>query len=196
MQIEHWKNLSLVNIDGEIWKPIIGYDGLYMVSNMGRVKSLPKDVKCRVDFVRRTKERIMKQIECGRYLYLDIGRGNRHLVHRLVGIAFVDNPNNKPQINHIDGNRYNNIYTNLEWCTQSENQRHAFRIGLQKPFSARYGAQGGARSIIVYDKIGNKIKEYDSIIRCSEEMDLRYNSIRRVLFGIRKSYHNLIFKYK
>ena len=64
----------------------------------------------------------------------DKGRGKKHLLHRLLAQAFIQNPENKPQVNHIDGDKANNSLSNLEWSTQSENQLHAYSIGLQKGY--------------------------------------------------------------
>jgi len=73
------------------------------------------------------------QVSARGYASVKLGRGPRHLVHRLVATVFVPNPEGKPQVNHLDGDPLNNRASNLEWCTQSENQLHAVRMGLQPP---------------------------------------------------------------
>lgn len=113
--------LMAVN-DTEVWKAIDGYEGLYEVSNFGRVRSLPR---------RTTSGRILKlEIKKGyQYAHLRNLEKSAHLrVHRLVANAFIPNPDNKPQINHINGNKTDNSASNLEWCTCSENQRHKFEV--------------------------------------------------------------------
>src|ERR1700721_2323242 len=118
------------NLEPEIWKPIKGYDGLYEVSNFGRVKSLArKMIKGKNIFY--SKERILKhqKMITGYYLIIlsldKITKG--FLIHRLVGNAFIENPNNHLIINHIDGIKTNNYYKNLEWCSQKYNNHHAIR---------------------------------------------------------------------
>jgi hypothetical protein len=99
----------------------------YLVSNLGRIKSLPKRT--------RTGSRILKtsMYENG-YCFVDLvvnGAVKRFLIHRLVAIAFIPNPKNKQQVNHKDGIKTNNFLSNLEWSTRSENQKHAIATGLR-----------------------------------------------------------------
>lgn len=119
---------------GEIWKDIIGYKGLYMVSNFGRVKALSKTVMSGRGYVARLHgDRIMKVNNTKTYSYVILQNSKQiksFLVHRVVALLFIPNPENKPQINHIDGNKNNNHVDNLEWCTRSENMRHAHKNGL------------------------------------------------------------------
>ena len=104
----------------EIFKTIIGYDGLYQVTSSGRIFSL-----------RNNKFLILSPDSKG-YLRVQLfNHGKRtYKVHRLVAQTFIPNPENKPQVNHIDGNKKNNCVANLEWCTNQENQTHAWKNGL------------------------------------------------------------------
>ncbi len=119
----------------EIWKDVAGFEGLYEVSNLGRVKSIPRE---------KTKGGLLKQY-VDRYGYMKIvlyKNGNPHYftVHRLVAIAFIPNPEGKKTVDHIDCNTKNNIVSNLRWCTNKENLYHSHELGRQrcnsKPFIA------------------------------------------------------------
>lgn len=106
----------------ESWKIIENYTD-YQISNYGNVKSLKFN-----------KERILKPQNYKGYLnvYLLLNKNLKwYSVHRLVANAFITNPDNKPQVNHIDGDKLNNYVNNLEWVTCSENHKHAFKIGLK-----------------------------------------------------------------
>lgn len=112
----------------EIWKAIKDYEGKYEVSNLGRVKSLER--KSRLN--RKIKERILAPREhTGGYLRVQLSRKDFY-IHRLVAETFIPNPENKSQVNHIDGNKRNNRVDNLEWNTPLENNLHAIRTGLHK----------------------------------------------------------------
>ncbi|MBQ4495042.1 MAG: NUMOD4 motif-containing HNH endonuclease [Selenomonadaceae bacterium] len=117
--------LTLENLDGELWKWIPNYEGLYQVSTFGRVKS----------FKRYQEGKILKpQLFNGGYLYSNFnnnGKQEHFLVHRLVAGTFIPNPKGKREVNHRDGHKLNCYVSNLEWVTSSENQCHAFYIGLQ-----------------------------------------------------------------
>lgn len=109
----------------EIWKPIIGFEKYYLVSNTGKIKSL-----------RRNKLRSLTPNTKG-YLQIslsgDLGaKITVFRIHRLVGEYFIPNPNNLPQLNHLDGDKNNNNNWNLAWCTNRENCIHAFEHGLRK----------------------------------------------------------------
>lgn len=120
----------------KIWKPIIGFEGLYEVSNIGEIRSLNKTVKCRNRFNKNTsiriiKGRILKQVDTGHgYLQVCLRKNNKNYslyVHRLVAEVFIQNPKNMPFINHIDENKSNNKVSNLEWCTAQYNCNYGTR---------------------------------------------------------------------
>ena len=133
-------------MENEVWKDIDGYEGLYQVSNLGRVKSLKN-------------KKILKYSKnykgyCQINLYKN-GKRKKYCIHRLVALGYVNNILNKEQVNHIDGNKENNCVYNLEWVTCSENNKHAYKIGLNKSHTERKVNQ--------YDKEGNFIKTWESI---------------------------------
>jgi hypothetical protein len=115
----------------EIWKDINGYEGYYQISNQGNVRSID-----RFDGVHDRKGTIIKpSLKQNGYLQVGLRMHSKRKwigVHRLVAIHFIENPNNKPQVNHIDGNKQNNTINNLEWVTAKENQNHATKLGLRK----------------------------------------------------------------
>lgn len=119
----------------EIWKDIAGYEGLYQVSDLGRVKSL--DRICwngKVNFVRKSK--IIKDFKNKKgYHTVSLNKGKSpksYYLHRLVAIAFIPNPENKPEVNHKKGNKSDNRVCAIEWSTYSENNQHSYDVGLKK----------------------------------------------------------------
>ena len=104
----------------EIWKDIPNYEGLYQISDTGRIKSLKRNIILKPS----TNKNYFKIILCKN------GSKKTYFIHRLVAIAFISNPKNLLEVNHIDGNKLNNNVNNLEWCTRKENVEHSIRNGL------------------------------------------------------------------
>lgn len=132
--------IESIRLDGEIWKDVVGYEGYYIVSNYGRIASIRMVCEYLDNGVR--KSRKMTQHLCStsvapsaRYRRMTLVRdtiSETQLVHRIVAMAFVDNPNNHPVVDHIDNNPLNNNSDNLRWCTQRDNlnkdhRRNAYR---------------------------------------------------------------------
>ena len=171
----------------EIWKDILGYEGLYQVSNFGRVKSLE-----RIDYLgHHRKEKILKiQKTDKRYYRVGLTDKNKKrkifFVHRLVAEAFIPNSYNLPFINHKDENPSNNIYTNLEWCTQLYNNCYGNRI--EKVIEKQ------SKPVLQYDLNGNLIKEWKSLHE-AEKFGYDRCSIKRCNKGERKTHKGSIWKY-
>lgn len=111
----------------ELWIPVKGHEQGYEVSNYGKVRSLPRMIKHNKGGLRMWKGGIVRpDIGKNGYYRIMFGDRKRQLLHRIVAIAFIPNPKNKPCINHIDGNPANNRVSNLEWVTHSENEKHSF----------------------------------------------------------------------
>lgn len=119
----------------EVWKQIIGYNNTYYVSNYGNIKSKGKIGKLPTGGNFKIKEKILKpSITNWGYqrVVLQLNGIRKHVkVHRLVALYFLENPENKPEVNHKDGNKLNNHVDNLEWVTPKENEQHAYLLGLK-----------------------------------------------------------------
>lgn len=148
----------------EIWKD---YDCKYSVSNYGNVYNKENKKYCKLTNSNGYKSAFIN---------------NKNIrVHRLVGLLFVENKENKPFINHIDGNRTNNYYKNLEWCTHKENMQHAFRTGLCKIVNRSHAGKTNsrARKVNQYDLDGDFIKQWDYIKEASDFYNVSSISIIR-----------------
>lgn len=149
----------------EEWKDILNYEGLYQISNLGRVKSLPKDSHNQYN-----TERILKPfVGKDNYSRVILTKSKKHksyYIHRLVAEAFIDNPNKFSVVNHIDENKQNNNVNNLEWCTAYYNQVYGtknYRSSLKR-----------RKKLFQFDLEGNFIKEWDSITEAQNTLKI-YN---------------------
>lgn len=170
----------------ETWKDIPGYEGLYQVSNTGRVKSLERFI-VRNGVTAKIPERMLKFNIVG-YGYCKVnlfknGVRSPCLVHRLVADAFLQNQQCCKEVNHIDGDKRNNRAENLEFCTRSENMSHAYKTGLRKTIQ-----------VAQYDKDMNLIKVYDSISEAAEGR-FHHADISKCCKGKLKTVGGYIWKY-
>ena len=182
----------------EIWKNIEGFKGFYQVSNLGRIKSMSREVNFNnstsLTGKRRLKERILKPIPDKEgysclHLFRNTGDFKNVKVHRIVAQAFIENPENKPQINHVNGVKNDNRFDNLEWCNNSENGLHSFRELERKP--SYLGKTGilhpRSKSINQYDLSGNFIANFESTCDAERKTGICRAHIKDVAKGKRKT---------
>ena len=173
----------------EEWRPIKGANNIYYVSNLGRVKSIDKIVHCSDGSTRHYRGKLITQTEnrCG-YLYVYIGSPmfKTQLVHRLVAQAFVKNVSGGNCINHINGNKKDNRYTNLEWCSIKENTHHAIKTGLMKSMFP-------PKPIIAY-KDNKVVGVFKSMGECANKLNCDKRNISGVIHGKLKTHHGFSFK--
>lgn len=190
----------------EIWKDIKGYEGLYQVSNFGRIKGMEKICKSCYGSTSIKKERILKNRinnKNGYYrvtLYKEDGKKDFY-VHRLVAETFIPNIDNKPAINHKDGDKGNNNVDNLEWVTYKENTNHAWKTKLivmtekHKNTNIENGMKL-AKKVIQYDRQMRKLAEYNSLSEAGRINQIKESGISRCCRGLIKQAGGYIWRYK
>ena len=176
----------------EIWKDIIGYEGQYQVSNFGNVRKIapfPRKMNCSVN-----NPYLLKKAKSSTgYVHVQLvkcGESKTINVHKLVANAFVPNPENKPEINHIDADRSNNRSTNLEWVTHTENMVHAVKL-----FHVRTDIMRSHKrkkyTVLQYSTNGEFIKEWNSV----DEIVAEYGMLRCTIYACLNGVHKSAFGY-
>ncbi len=189
----------------EEWRDVVGYEGLYQVSSVGRVKSLSSPITSANGDVRITNERIMKQtLNAYGYPQLTLHKnGDSKLcrTHRLVAQAFIPNPNNLPVVDHINAIRNDNRVENLRWVTTAENVQHAVELGhiqYEKLVKVSKTDKSVKKRLRAVSKrvIRDDGKIYQSQIDAARDLGLKScTSIRKVLSGLQQSCKGHTFKY-
>lgn len=190
----------------EIWRDIKDYEGLYQVSNLGRVKSLERIIKRKLKGNLIIKECILiPSKDGGGYLHINLYKNKKYktcLIHRLVAQAFIPNPENLPEVDHINTIRDDNRLENLHWVDRkgqmanpiTKNTRHLVRKGK---YYGKYGTENTlSKPIIQYDLDGNFIKEWNYIKQVVNELKILPSSISNCLKNRSKSAGGYIWRYK
>ena len=175
----------------EVWRDIDGYEGLYQVSDQGRVKSLERTYIDKIGRERYVKERILKPV-LTHYGYLRIelcasGKRKMFSVHRLVCQAFHENPENKLDVNHINENKTDNRACNLEWSTRKENCNHGTRnVRMAKAQSKQVGQ---------FTREGKLIKIWPSLSEVKRQLGFSQSHISEAARGKLKISYGFVWKY-
>ena len=186
----------------EEWKSVVGFEKLYEVSNLGNVRSLQYHGKRRIKIMSLSNDKLgYKLVKLRDWNNSIVGS---YKVHRLVAQAFIPNPDNKEQVDHIDTNPANNIVSNLRWVTPLENQNNPITIGRLRDNLISYNKSSKHKEdvqksqgfpVIQLSKCHEIIAEYPSINDAANKLGTDASCIKRVCDGVRKHHRNFIFKY-
>jgi hypothetical protein len=181
----------------EVWKDISEYEGIYQVSNIGNIKSLEREVSNNrfIGVTNVLKEKYLKPgLSSNKYMTVILSDGTKRktfLLHRLIADSFIENDENKPYINHKDGNKLNNNVSNLEWCTASENGKHAHKIGLNYIGEyAKFKIKEANSKKVINEETG---EVYNSITNAAKSIKMNKSYLAHMLNGKRVNKTNLIF---
>jgi hypothetical protein len=173
-------HLNVASMEQEKWKPVKGFEGLYEVSNLGRVRSLERITVGINGREYKSKGKELKIFSNKGYCYVNLfrnGKINSLKVHRLVAEAFIPNPLNKPQVDHIDTNKNNNSTDNLRWATHAENMNNELthtqlvarmRDGLTAKMIRAKKDNGSIKGVYQYNLNGEYIQYFESISEAAE----------------------------
>lgn len=185
------RGFSIFMNEEEIWLPVTGYEGRYEVSNMGRVKSLSRTYVFGKGAIKHTSDYIMKQCKSkDGYFHLRLciyGVATNKLINILVADAFIPNPDNLPEVHHVDFDTTNNKAANLKRVTGEENKRYSFEADRLKN-------NRNSRSVGQYDKMGGLIKVWPST-REAHRYGFYHSAIVSVAAGRRKTHKGFTWKY-
>lgn len=182
----------------EIWKSVEGFEGLYEVSNLGRVRSLDREVRNRGGIaVKRGKILSPKNVNTN-YKAVNLWKKNKgymRLVHRLVAIAFLPNPENLPQVNHKDEDPSNNNVNNLEWCDSAYNANYGTAIARRSAKTKGVPRPQNGKPIAQYTKDGRLVKIYLTAMEAARALTADNSSICHCANGAYKSSYGYVWRW-
>lgn len=183
----------------EEFKDIKGHEGHYKINKKGEVISIERYAKHNNNGRQKIKQKKLKATSYGKYVYVTLsknGVGRPYCIHRLKAIAFIPNPENKPEVNHIDGNKLNNDLENLEWVTKSEQAIHAHKLGLTPPPPIMKGKNNSTSKPIEELKDDIVVKTYETVRDAAAINGLTSNMIIRICRGAKTKKSKKVFRYK
>ena len=175
----------------EVFKDIVGYEGKYQVSNFGRVRSMNYNNTGETHLLSPIKHHLG-------YLLVHLGTKKIKMIHTLVADAFLPNPEKKRCVNHIDGNKQNNVVWNLEWATHKENTRHAIETGLRDPHYTNQKSSSGnsnSKPVLQFTKHGEFIRRWECISDAARFIGCNPCMLVNNASGRTKSARGYIWKY-
>lgn len=185
-------------IEGEVWKEIPEYEGLYAISNKGRIKSLERDTIATNRIIHQSEKLLTPSPNATGYLHIHLSKDKirkSFFIHRLVAMCFIDNPNNYPHIDHIDTNKNNNSVENLRWVTPSLNmQNDLTRKHLSQAGKSKYN-QNAACIPIVQLKDGILIETYPSTAEAVRRGNFERTCISACLNGHQRKHKGFTWMY-
>ena len=185
----------------EIWKAVEGYEGLYEVSNLGRVRGLDRFVRHSGEYQRKAKGIVLKEAtnSTGHYSTVKLnknGVSKQHKVHRLVALAFIENPNGYKEINHKDENKQNNCVENLEWCTRKYNENYGTkRERWSRNIDRESQARKVSKAVYQVSPDGNIVKRWDSIVQIHKELGYSSGNISMCCNGKIKRVYGFLWRF-
>lgn len=182
---------TVIDLENEVWMPVVGYENTYAVSCFGRIKMIGKSW-INNGIIKKRGERLLNPFLNRGYYRVSLlkdGDINKYAVHRLVCQAFYKNPKNKTQVNHKNGNKLDNKSINLEWVTPSENQLHAHKTGLKV---AKSGSDSPNSKRILCTTLG---LEYSCGVEAANSLGLSESSVKRVANNVQLHTQGLVFRF-
>lgn len=185
----------------EQWIPVKGYEDRYEVSTEGRIRSKDHYIRHSAGGMRLWKGKVLKPLKQNTgYMAIMFGDRTVRLIHRVVAMTFIPNPENKKCVNHKNGNKEDNSVSNLEWATYSENEKHSYTVLKKKPNKTALGKHGkdnpASKPVIQYTKDGVFVREFESATQAAEIIGTSQGRISCACRGDTHTCHGFVFRYK